>query len=302
MEIAPNLVSRYEAVHSGLTSSTMVYARHGVTVRFIYLGVSLACYLLSGFGRLVAARKIVLCYHGVTGIQSDRFRKQMEVLARRFAERPNPVSGEKQLNNSSRIILTFDDAFANLLDNVFPTLEQYRIPAIVFAVSGNLGKRPNWAIAADHQDANELTMTADQLQALSKHPLIRIGSHTQTHPDLSKLLPERVRQELVDSKRDLEQILSRPVDDLALPHGAFNDTVLQIAREVGFKRIYTLEPRVMPKYSINEGVIGRFSMSPDVWPIEFLLTCTGAYAWLLSWRKFLRRIKLFQKHLRSREQ
>lgn len=302
MEIAPNLVSHYQAVHSGLTSSTMVYARHGLTVRFIYLGVSLACYLLSGFGRLNAARKIVLCYHGVTGIQFDRFRKQMEVLARRFTEESVPGSDENHLNKSSRIVLTFDDAFANLLDNVLPTLEQYRIPAIVFAVSGNLGKKPNWAIAEDHLDANELTMTADQLQILSKQPLIRIGSHTQTHPDLSRLLPEKARQELADSKHDLEQILSRRIEDLALPHGAFNDTVLKIAREVGYKRIFTLEPRLISNDTLYEGLIGRFSMSPDVWPIEFYLTCVGAYAWLLPWRKGLRRIKLFKKHLSSREQ
>jgi peptidoglycan/xylan/chitin deacetylase (PgdA/CDA1 family) len=216
----------------------------------------------------------------------------MKVLARRFTEQSKPSSRENHLSKSSRIVLTFDDAYANLLDNVLPTLEQYRIPAIIFAVSGNLGKKPNWAIAADHPEANELTMTADQLQALSKHPLIRIGSHTQTHPDLSKLLPERVRQELVDSKRDLEQILSRPVDDLALPHGAFNDTVLQIAREVGFKRIYTLEPRLISNDTLNEGLIGRFSMSPDVWPIEFYLTCVGAYVWLLPWRYVVRRVRV----------
>ncbi len=145
----------------------------------------------------------------------------------------------------------------------------------MFAVGENLGEIPKWSISQNHPEAHERVMDAEQLTRLSKHALCHIGSHTQTHPVLTALTPEQVRRELAESKNTLEQLLSLPVEDLALPHGAFNGTVLKIAREIGYRRIYTLEPAVMAPDAMQEGLIGRFSMSPDVWPIEFYLTCAG---------------------------
>ena len=215
----------------------------------------------------------------------------METLARWYNERSKTDSSENHLSKSFRIVLTFDDAFENLLSNAIPILEDYQIPAIVFGVAGNLGKKPKWSISVAHPEAGEKTMTAEQLVTLSRNPLIRIGSHTMTHPNLATLTVVKVRQELADSKQQLELLLNCPVEDLALPHGAFNEMVLQIARQVGYKRIYTLEPKVMPEDKMQDGIIGRFSMSPDIWPIEFFLTCAGAYAWLLPWRRIIRYLK-----------
>ena len=181
--------------------------------------------------------------------------------------------------------MTFDDAFENLIGNVIPVLEEFQIPAIVFAVPGNLGRTPKWAISPDRPESREKVMTAEQLVILDKNPLIHIGSHTMTHPNLATLTSEKIRQELAESKQQLELLLGHPVEDLALPHGAFNGTVLQMAHQAGYKRIYTLEPKVMPEVEMQNGVIGRFSMSPNVWPIEFTLTCAGAYSWLMGVRR-----------------
>jgi peptidoglycan/xylan/chitin deacetylase (PgdA/CDA1 family) len=237
---------------------------------------------LSGFGFFLARRVIVLCYHGVAADQVKRFKDQMMRLWRQT----NPNAEAK---NKPAIGVTFDDAFENLLENALPLFNELRIPAIVFAVPGNWGQSPKWNIAADHPDCEEKTMTVQQLKSI-QNELIAIGSHTQTHPDLTTLTSEKVWQELAESKQQLESLLGHPVEDLALPHGAFNETVLRIARQVGYKRIYTLELKVMPEVEMQKGVIGRFSMSPDVWPIEFALTCAGAYSWL---RIFRRSVKFF---------
>lgn len=249
-----------------------VYAKKGICVRLIYLLIAVAGYLVALARRFGDGYGLVLCYHGVLPKQKEQFKRQMTFLSRRRGRSPE-------------IWMTFDDAFSNLLDNALPILEEFQIPAIVFAVPGNLGEKPRWAITADHPEAGEVTTTAEQLKALSKHPLICIGSHTQTHPDLSTLPPDKVQWELAESKQNLEHLLSLPVEDLALPHGAFNKQVLEIAAKVSYKRIYTLQPRRMPRDDMQKGVIGRFLMAPDVWPIEFWLTCEGAYAWLAPWRR-----------------
>lgn len=186
--------------------------------------------------------------------------------------------------------MTFDDAFANLLDNAIPILERYQVPAMIFAVADNLGNHPRWRMPDGHPEANEPTMTAEQLQAASNNPLIRIGSHTMTHPNLVTIPDDQLRFELGESKRKLEETVGYLIVDLALPHGSYNDQVLSEALKAGYKRIYTLDPKPYDPSSANP-VIGRFSVSPDVWKNEFLLTCAGAYSWLYPWRKLIRGIR-----------
>ena len=188
--------------------------------------------------------------------------------------------------------MTFDDAFANLIDNALPVLENYKVPATIFAVADNLGCLPRWEMPDGHPELTEMTMTTEQLLAVSKNPLFRIGSHTMTHPYLAKIRPDQLKKELIDSKLRLEQLLGNPIEDLALPFGSYNQEVFRTAREAGYKRIYTVDAKTVNPMS-EEPVMGRFSMSPDVWKIEFILTCAGAYSWLFRVRKLCH---LFLKH------
>ncbi len=247
-----------------------VYGRHGNFIRVLYLIGAIIWYLLTIGGRLGRKKIVVLCYHGILTAQKWRFEQQMIQISRRFR----------------RVRITFDDAFENLLDNALPLLNTLGIRVNIFAVSENLGHVPKWNIAREHPDYIEKTMTVEQIRDIQSD-LISIGSHTQNHPDLSKLPPEQVQWELIESKNNLEQLLGKPVEDLALPHGAYNEEVLRIAQEAGYKRVYTLEPKLVNENQ-ETGVIGRFSMSPDVWPIEFHLTCCGAYSWLHLFRRSVR--------------
>jgi len=273
-----------------------IYAQKGLLIRLIYLVLAALWYGVTGAGRRFGRHRLVLCYHGINAAQRDRFRKQMLYLRNhavpgKMSMHPHHV----RLRKGPEIEMTFDDAFENLIDNAIPVLVEFQIPATVFAVPGNLGRTPKWAISPDHPESRETVMTAEQLVKLSQNPLIRIGSHTMTHPNLATLTAEKVREELAESKQQLELLLGHSVEDLALPHGAFNEMVLQIAHQAGYKRIYTLEPKVMPHVEMQDGVIGRFSMSPDAWPIEFMLTFAGAYSWLMS----VRRTVQFIRHKRS---
>lgn len=251
--------------------------------------ISCIWYVFTGFGRLFAGRSLVLCYHGVTAEQASRFKDQMTRLRRSEAQDAGTNARPAHSRCGPRVGVTFDDAFENLLRNALPVLREFGIPAVVFAVPGNLGRAPQWSISASHPEHGERLMTAGQIGRLAGEN-VTIGSHTQTHPVLSGLSREQIRWELAESKRNLEEMTGRPVDDLALPHGACNDVVLNVAREVGYRRIFTLEPR-MHRLQTREDVVGRFSMSPDVWPIEFHLTCVGAYSWLGPWRRCLRAIR-----------
>jgi len=278
-------IERFSFKRLPMVQWTSPYGRRGVVVRLIYLISALICAILTGFGRFRKNGVIVLCYHGVSLKQKERFAWQMSKI------RSRAVNFEKcGTKRRPYVSVTFDDAFSNLLDNALPVLEQYQIPATIFAVADNLGCPPRWVMPQGHPESTEMTMSVGQLVAISKNHLFRIGSHTLTHPELSRIRPDQLKTELIDSKHRLEQLLGNPIEDLALPFGSYNQVVLRVAQEAGYKRIYTLEPK--PANPISEDLlIGRFSMSPDVWKIEFLLTCKGAYSWLHSWRRFVQFVR-----------
>ncbi len=266
------------------------YGKRGILVRLLYLMGAMVWYVLSFGGRLGRGSAVVLCYHGIRGDQCKSFRWQMSRVSGKTVETLDVERMEAlRTTGHPKVCITFDDAFANLLDNALPVMEQYRIPAIVFAVADNLGKRPCWALPAGDPDSCENIVTSRQLADLSKHSLVKIGAHTLTHPDLTKIPRDQIKTELTDSKEKLEELLGCPVEELALPHGWYNEEVLTLAQEAGYKRIYTLTPRLACPSS-GDPLIGRFLMSCDVWPVEFYLTCAGAYAWLSPWRNFIRTV------------
>jgi peptidoglycan/xylan/chitin deacetylase (PgdA/CDA1 family) len=62
-------------------------------------------------------------------------------------------------------------------------------------------------------------MTWDQARDLSHDPLVTIGAHTRTHPILSRLDPDRLQEEVLGGKVDIESRLGLPVTEFAYPNG-----------------------------------------------------------------------------------
>lgn len=85
--------------------------------------------------------------------------------------------------------------------------------------------------------ADEQFMGWDGAEALvrSGHD---VGSHTCTHPILSRESPARQREELAESRRLLEARLDRGVDVLALPNGRqvdYDEVTLRLLAETGYR-------------------------------------------------------------------
>lgn len=263
------------------------YAKKGTLVRLAYLFVALLSFALHRvFGR--AAGVIVLCFHSVSTKQRPAFKRQMQYIR----ERAVSLDHVKDASDSDTlVIVTFDDAFECLLDNIVPVVRDLQVPIAIFAVSGNLGKTPAWLHGTGHPDANLPTMSAEQLRKLAEEPGCIIGSHSANHRRLGDLPAAEVDFELATSKASLENVLGVQCQYLALPHGSYRPDVIELAIRHDYRRVLTLDEIAMPsRWPI--GTVGRFSVSPDMWMIEFVLTVHGAYAWLYAWRSWVRRMRL----------
>lgn len=68
-----------------------------------------------------------------------------------------------------------------------------------------------------------------------------IGSHTLTHPILTKVDESQLRQELVRSRQRIESILKRKVDLFCYPNGNYNSAVALEVERAGYRCAVTVE-------------------------------------------------------------
>lgn len=125
------------------------------------------------------------------------------------------------------VALTFDDAVADEGEGILETFRATGAVGTVFAVSGWLGKPCPYAPWVR-------VMTADELRELAAAG-IEVGAHSVTHPDLTSLSYQEARQELEQSKLDLEAILGKPVTVAAYPFGYANGETRRACRDAGFR-------------------------------------------------------------------
>ncbi len=197
---------------------------------------------------------IVLAYHSLSdlrqdpvlseyGIEPETFAAQLDMLAargHRFVDLDvllAAVDGRAPLPPKA-ILVTFDDAYADLLPAATEILSQRGIPAIVFAVGGQIGGTNEWD---RHLGAGELPLLdAEGLRALTEAG-IEIGSHTVHHPQLTKVPAETVANELSNSAEQIEAAgLPRP-RALAYPHGEWSPAIAKAAAAAGYAISFTIE-------------------------------------------------------------
>lgn len=101
------------------------------------------------------------------------------------------------------------------------------------------------AIMADYELAVEaLTddyLTLEQLRELDQHPLITIGAHTHSHPDLRYCNDDELEQELQQPREQLEAWLGHTVTTVAYPFGDTNERVRRATAAAGYRYGYITE-------------------------------------------------------------
>ena len=97
-------------------------------------------------------------------------------------------------------------------------------------------------------------LTTQQLQVLSQHPLVTIGGHTTTHSNLARATPAKVRSEMSDNRKFLQEITAQRVTHNAYPFGhagACGDREAEISRSLGFRTAVTTRPGTIFREHLN---------------------------------------------------
>ena len=191
---------------------------------------------------------LVLCYHSISdgwehalAVSPRAFARQLRSLLRRGFE---PLAADGLLRGRrGGVHVTFDDAYRSVLDAI-PTLTALRLPATVFASTGFAeGGRPldvpELAAEAAAHPAELATMTWDELRGIAADG-VEIGSHTVSHPHLTRLSDGELDSELGDSRARLEEELGRRCRFFAYPYGEHDERVQAATRRAGYEAAFAL--------------------------------------------------------------
>ena len=133
------------------------------------------------------------------------------------------------------VMLTFDDATQDFLDEALPLLHRYGFPATLFVPTDNVGGAADWDAAHGEPAA---ILGWDDITALRQQD-ITIASHGSAHVHLSMLDGQAIVRNLARSKAVLEAALAKDVRGVAYPFGDFDMPVADLARKVGFEFGFT---------------------------------------------------------------
>ena len=122
--------------------------------------------------------------------------------------------------NDNKISISFDCAYgADYTDSLLDTLDEYNVKCTFFVVKFWVDKFPDKVkkiIEKGHE----------------------IGTHSTTHPNMSKLSVEKIKEELTLSINAITSLTNTPVNLFRPPYGDYDNDVISVAESLN---LYTIQ-------------------------------------------------------------
>jgi peptidoglycan/xylan/chitin deacetylase (PgdA/CDA1 family) len=234
---------------------------------------------------------LVLCYHALSpdwpadlSLTPDRFEAQVELLVRRGYVGATLERALTAPPGPRTVAITFDDAYRSVFELALPVMRRLGLPGSIYVPTDWAG-RPEpmtwegidrWA-GGPHE--HELACLGwDELGQLAEAGW-EVGSHTRSHPHLTRIADEQLVDELEGSRTACEEALGRPCKSLAYPYGDVDARVVSAARASGYAFGAALP-------------VGRFRHpQPLDWPREGIYNGDDLRRFRLKVSPFVRRVR-----------
>ena len=170
--------------------------------------------------------RAILTYHSIDtsgspiSVSPAAFRRQVEHLVQAgVAFVTIDALLADRAPGKSAVALTFDDGFANIAAEALPLLVDRGLPATIFVVSDCVGATNRWATTDGYGLAEQPLLDWDALGRLTTQGLT-IGSHSRTHPHLTRVSPAQVEDEIRGAASEIARRLGHSPSGFAYPYGA----------------------------------------------------------------------------------
>lgn len=126
------------------------------------------------------------------------------------------------------VVLSIDDGYHCVYENVYPLLRQYNMPATLALVAGCVGTG-----RASYR-ASDRFMNASEIRELIDSCDIEIASHTIDHAWVTRLDSASAWRETVGSKQILESLFGVKVITFVYPYGDMDMRARRMVRRAGY--------------------------------------------------------------------
>lgn len=193
----------------------------------------------------------ILCYHnlnptvpGSMSMTPKKFESQIKwILDNGFTIIPLKdavayLQGTRASLPPKSVVITADDGWKSAYTYMAPIVKKYKIPVTLFIYPETISNGKN-------------AMTWDELKELQQTGLFDIQGHTYSHPNFKQAKKRMsaegyekfVKNELVNSKKILEDKTGTKVILLAWPFGIYNAYLEQQAANAGYAMAFTIDYR-----------------------------------------------------------
>lgn len=189
-----------------------------------------------------------------------RFLKEHHITVVPLSEVVRYFRNEAPPPPANSIVITADDGHRSVFTAMAPLVERYKIPVTLFIYPSAISNA-------------SYAMTWEQLAELKATGRFDVQSHTFWHPNFHIEKRRRspadyrnfVSEQLVGSRKRLQDKLGGRIDMLAWPFGIYDDELINLARESGYIAGFSIERRpasgrdnvmALPRYLMTDGVQG----------------------------------------------
>lgn len=167
----------------------------------------------------------VLTYHSIdesgspVSLEPAVFRRHVEWLASGRVRVVELATLLRLPPASDAVAVTFDDGFRNFVTRAWPLLRELELPVTLFVVTAHVGGFNDWGPPAERKRIPRLPLLDWRRLGKLAEEGVELGSHTVSHPDLSKLSPREVERELARSAERIEAETGHRPRCFAYPYG-----------------------------------------------------------------------------------
>lgn len=216
----------------------------------------------------------VLMYHSIASNATRKFRRfvvhpsefaaQMEYLA---AAGYHPVTAAELAGSRSGgtlppqpVVLTFDDAYTDFYSAALPVLRANGFRATVYVPTAYVGATTGFNVSMGEQ--NRAVLSWQALLDIAAEGM-EVAAHSHTHPQLDRVPPSVINDEVRRSRELLEDKLGLSVEGFAYPFGYWNRAVRGATAAAGYRYACAVDDLKMapaddvlalPRLTVNAGI------------------------------------------------
>ncbi|HOK55971.1 MAG TPA: polysaccharide deacetylase family protein [bacterium] len=191
---------------------------------------------------ILAYHRINPWYNDALTVKPEYFKKQIEYLiSKKFLIVPvEEYLKENKKILKRKIVITFDDGFADNFWFAFDILKSFRIFPLIFLIVDYTGTNKIFSRYKDKEKDRFLNWK--EINEMIKEG-VEIGSHTLTHPHLTQISEKTAKEEIISSKKIIEDKTGKEIKFFCYPYGEFNEKIIDFVKLAGYKGAFVTPKR-----------------------------------------------------------